>query len=379
MSSSRRSLRSRRFVVTLALLFALPANAVSSQDRASAAGGIQAEPVDFLHEDEKREGDGFLVIADRRIFAVTAFANAMGYDTEMGPEMHPVRVRVRETLAERLAEHPDRQREWKAFYDGLDLPIFVFLDYALSLNSDFPFRRVRPDDELGYPQAADKLAELPEVLNDFWRVTDLGGIWESVKPVYAEELARYDFDRMSHELAFLWNYLRMERHDPFILVNVPDLVNTHYHGIGAQYGRYYYQVESPGSHSYGLNVHEYLHSIVNPLVQAAAPAFEEKIQAYFEVGKEGELAASYQHPVGMAQECMVRALDHRLRVLLDDSGDAEETAARVQARVEELTAGGLVFTGPFFELLGGFEESELAFGDYLPELLRRLPQPPPER
>ena len=37
----------------------------------------------------------------------------------------------------------------------------------------------------------------------------------------------------------------------------------------AGYGGYYYSVENQGAGVYGLNLHEYLHSMVNPLVQAA--------------------------------------------------------------------------------------------------------------
>jgi hypothetical protein len=165
----------------------------------------------------------------------------------------------------------------------------------------------------------------------------------------------------------------MPRQDPFILVSVPNLLDSHYHGIGAQYGDYYYTVESPGAGDYALNAHEYLHSIVNPLMQKYYPEArdQDKLRQYFDAGRNGDLAASYQNPVAMAQESLVRALDHRLRLLLDDS---DETAARVEARIRELTERGLAFTGPFFSLLtDAYETDQRPFDTWVPMLLERLP------
>jgi hypothetical protein len=53
--------------------------------------------VSFNHPDEIVKGQGFMVLADRRLFVVMAFLNAVGMDEEFpGKPMHPVRVGVRE-------------------------------------------------------------------------------------------------------------------------------------------------------------------------------------------------------------------------------------------------------------------------------------------
>ena len=110
----------------------------------------QVTRVRFSHPDEIVRGQGFAVLADRRMFATMAFINAMGYDYEMKEmEMHPVRVKVRETLSKTLADHPRKARKWKKYYKSRHLPVFCYLDYALSLDEDYPFRRIRPNDELG--------------------------------------------------------------------------------------------------------------------------------------------------------------------------------------------------------------------------------------
>ena len=82
MSSTRKSPPHAGLVAALTLLLVpSPTPAAEPQQERTASpceSGVQTESVKFLHEDEKREGEGFLTIADRRIFAIMAFANAMG-------------------------------------------------------------------------------------------------------------------------------------------------------------------------------------------------------------------------------------------------------------------------------------------------------------
>jgi hypothetical protein len=65
---------------------------------------VRPEPVSFGHPDEVVKGEGFMVLADRREFAVMAFLNATGYDVEaQGQQMHPVRIKVRELVTANVA------------------------------------------------------------------------------------------------------------------------------------------------------------------------------------------------------------------------------------------------------------------------------------
>ena len=109
----------------------------------------------FSHQDEMvRQGD-FIVLADRRIFAVMAFMNACGFDNEYpGQQMHPVRLRVRKAIHEKAVNHANALERWKKYYREHTMGSFCYQDFALSLNDDYPFRRIRPDSELGYPLPA---------------------------------------------------------------------------------------------------------------------------------------------------------------------------------------------------------------------------------
>lgn len=332
---------------------------------------IDVQPLAFVHPDEIIRGRGFAVVADRRTFAVTAFINAVGYDEEAeGAEMHPVRVRVRELMVRNLHDKAERLDVWKAFYAEVDLPAFVYLDYALSLSGDYPFQRIRPNDEVGYPQVLDSMDRLIPLLNEFWMEADMESVWTAVKPSYLEALGRYDFGKMEEQMQALWSYLRLPRRDTYTIINVPNLVDRHYHAIGAQYETYYFTVESPGAQNYALNTHEYLHSIVNPLASDAFASQSEKLTRYFEAGREGRFARSYQHAPTFASESLVRALDYRLRLR---SAESDEAVTGIQARVDEITAGGLSLVRPFFDGLEAFEQDDRDFAEYIAILFASVP------
>jgi len=331
---------------------------------------IQVKPVVFGHADEMVRNEDFIILADRRVFAVMAFMNACGYDEQAdGIPMHRVRLRTREAIQLKLGAHPDKLAEWKRYYRRKALPSFCYLDYALSLSDDYPFVPIRPDSELGYPVTFSRLADFPDVLNTFWERVDLQQIWTQVKPDYLAEIQSYDLNHMARQLAFVWDYLRLERKDRFTFVSIPNLLDTHGHAIGAHYENYYYAVESPGSHSHDFNVHEYLHSVVNALVNRNYKAYQSKLDVYFRAGKNTPIAKNYGSPAGYAAECLVRALDHRIAILITDN---PETADRRESIVKRRTQDGLLLTEPFYRLLADFEQSDTNFEEFLPEMLDRL-------
>lgn len=332
---------------------------------------VRPEPARFDHEDEIIRDIGFMAVADRRVFAVMAFLNATGYDEEaQGQTMHPARLKARALIATNLAEHPDKVRVWRDYRNGVTrrgLHPFQYQNFALSLSTDYPFRRIRPDKEVGWAWA---LGNFPAILNDFWATARLGEVWEQVKPDFAAELRKYNFEKMKRQMFFLWSYLRMPRRDAVTLVNVPNLLESHFIATGARYEDYYYTVESPGACTYGLNVHEYLHAIINPLVEADFHAQRTKLSEYCRAGKDEPIRKFYQHPVGFTCECLVRAIDHRLEVL--QANDPQVTK-RVEGQVAWLTESGLTLTQPLYQLLSEYERSGKPFDQFLPTLLEHLP------
>ena len=58
----------------------------------------------------------------------------------------------------------------------------------LCLSTDYPFRKIRPNNELGYWYTAWVFGDLPKILNDFWRTAKLDEVWDAVKGEYIAEL-----------------------------------------------------------------------------------------------------------------------------------------------------------------------------------------------
>ena len=241
----------------------------------------------------------------------------------------------------------------------------------MSLCDDYPFKRIRPDHEVGYAFMVKALAGFSQILNEFWETLDVEQVWEEVKADYLADIGQYDFQRMNHQLAFVWEYLRLERKDCFTFVTVPNLMDRYYHAIGAQYENYWFMVESPGAVSYGMNVHEYLHSMINSMMDRCYEDHCTKLNAYCSAGKGMPLAKSYSIPQVYAWECLVRALDHRIGGLM--SGESSVLEAE-QRRIEYLNRDGLFLVQPFYELLDDYEASEMNFEEFLPVMLERLPE-----
>jgi hypothetical protein len=233
-------------VLTMAGIVLSSATAVS-QTRSSASD-LKVESVAFVHADEMVAGEGFMILADRRIFVVMAFLNAVGYDDEVkGREMDQIRIRVRQMVAANLAKSPEKLQAWRKYDQNNKFRSYHFQDWALSLSADCTFKRIRPNNELQYVRTALMLNDLPGILNDFWVTAKLDQVWNAVKSDYIAELKRYKFEKMKRQVSFLWEYLGMKRTDHYVIVHVPDPLDRRAQAIGARYENYYYSVESPGA------------------------------------------------------------------------------------------------------------------------------------
>lgn len=337
------------------------------------AEAVRVEAVNFAYPDEKVEREGFVVLADRRIFATMAFLNAVGYDEERkGFQMHPARVKVRRAVARNLTNQQAQAklRTWRQYHRERLFPPFMYQSFALSLSADYPFRRIRPDEELGYPHSAAALSDFPGVLNDFWETARLGEIWAELKPDYRTAIQRYDPDKMARQMDFVWDYLRMERRDTLVIVHVPNLLSRHLGAMGAEYGSHFYSVDNPGANDGRLNVHEYLHTIVNPLVKDVHGGYGTKLDAYYQAGKTAPAVKSYRDPVTFVFECLVLALDRRISMRFEN----DPAWSRLkESQVANNTEAGLNLTQPFYDLLEDYEESSKSFEEFLPIMLERLP------
>jgi hypothetical protein len=273
-------------------------------------------------------------------------------------------------VADNLVKSPEKLRAWQKYYKSRLMGAWQYVDFALSLNSDYPFRRIRPDKDLGYPWTAWMLADFPQILNDFWATAKLDEVWNKVKDDYLAEINKYNVGRMKRQMTFLWQYLRMQRTDTFVIVQVPNPLERYATASGAKYENYFYSINGPGS-SKDMNVHEYLHTIINPLVNANYAAYVDKLHKYYKAGKDAEISKPYPDPALFAAECLIHALTYRLSFLQISEPAIRE---RVEAEVDSLTKGGYTLLKPLYLLLSDFEKSEKPFDQFLPVMLEKLPK-----
>lgn len=323
--------------------------------------GVSARPVESIsvHPDECRQVPGFLVLADRRLFAVMAFLNAVGFDDEAkGMQMAPLRVKVRQMVAANLQNRPDKLAQWKRQYGRANF--IICQNYAVRLTPDYPFRPA-------FPIPFKKLGKFHETLNDFWRTANLDTVWEAMKPGYLAELDRYPPERMRSAVDSLWAYLRMSRSDSWTFAIIPNPLSRNMTALAAHPGAYYYIVVGPGVRP-GFNDHEYLHSIVDPIVKARLGPQERKLRAYFKASH--GRTRYYGTVASFTGECLIHALSPRLRVRRDDT---PENRAANDHEIDDLMQAGFLLVRPFYDLLASFEAGNLPFDQFVPQLFERLP------
>jgi hypothetical protein len=333
----------------------------------SAAHGntaAQASQSFSAHADEFQQAAGFIVLADRRMFTVMAFLNAAGYDSEArGSEMLPLRAKVRQMVAGNLHESPQKLAAWRrqyASYVKARILLPQYQEYALGLTPDYPFRPA-------FPVRRKQLGKLHETLNDFWRTARLDAIWEAVKPDYMSEVRAYQFDALESGVDAVWAYLRMARSDTFTFAIVPNPLCQSFTAQAVQRGVHYYIVNGPRV-GRGFNSHEYLHSIVDPVVNATLARQRRKLEEYFRASKGRTIY--YGTVPNFTSECLIHALTPRLALKRDDS---PERRAANEREIADLMDRGFLLVRPFYGLLAGFESSHLRFDQFVPQLLDELP------
>jgi len=337
----------------------------------STAGRGEEWYVPSLYSDEVRNGRECMIVADRRIFAVMAFINASGFDEEAkGQTMHRVRIEVRNLVEKNLLSHTNEWAVWKKHYADLKCSNADYIDYAMLLSPDYPFRKVGPDDVYYNQDVLRKMSGVVNDVNEFWTAARLDQVWDAAKPGYLAELQKYDIDRMSEDLDFVWKYVRIPRREARTMVSVPNLLDRHFSADSMGCGKYFVSVEGPGSHDYRLNVHEYLHEIVNPAVARWRTEYVTQLYPYYDRWNNLPGKRGYDTPQMYIQECMVKALEARVSIKL-----RPDLRARKSAQVTQDVKNGFELTGIFYENLAEFETGDSTFDDFVKVLFERLPRP----
>jgi hypothetical protein len=298
------------------------------------------------------------VVADERLFTFMAALNAAGYDDENNElGMHPVRQAVRAELAgknlaslARLRPHlqmcrlihesqcihwllqrggpPDFSRQSAGWW--LDLPGFLFLG-------------------------------MDGALSDFYAEAGIATLWHTYRPEYVAEIVRYQ-DLLGPSLKVTLAYLRLDAPTSGRVVMLPNLLDSYWRGYGQAVGETSYILSGPAeTPNISLVQHEFMHPIINPLVDANLAAVEPELARQLFAHHKDEVGRGYQSWEGILHESVIRAVEVRLA----DAADQETILANGEAQ-------GFWLVRPLAHQLEAFERGTSTLAEYMPTLLGSL-------
>lgn len=304
------------------------------------------------------------VVADERLFTFMAALNAAGYDDENNElGLHPVRQAVRAALA------------------GTDLPSLARLRPRLQLCRlihesqclHWLLQRGGPPDFSR--QAAGWWLDLPAflfmgmdtALRDFYLEAGIAELWAEHRPAYEAEVARYQ-DRLAPSLQVTLAYLRLEAPTTGRVVMLPNLLDAYWRGYGQAVGETSYIISGPAEQpNIGLVQHEFMHPIINPLVDANLAAVDPDVARQLFAELKGQVGRGYQSWEGILHESVIRAVEVRLAA----AADRERLLTNEEAQ-------GFWLVRPLAHQLEAYERGPGSLAEYMPTLLAALNSLPVE-
>jgi hypothetical protein len=198
-------------------------------------------------------------------------------------------------------------------------------------------------------------------LRDFYLEANIAGLWQRVRPDYDAEIVRYQ-DLLEPSLQTTLAYLRLSEPTTGRVVMLPNLMDVYWRGYGQAVGETSYIVAGPAEQpNISLLQHEFMHPIINPLVDAHLEAVEAfQASRLFAALKEG-VGPGYGSWEGMLHENVIRAISIRL---------AEPAERDWLLRKEE--GHGFWLVRPLALQLEVYEQGNLAMPEYMPSLLASL-------
>ena len=300
------------------------------------------------------------------LFATMCALYAGGYESDINPDnWSTFRARMRERLKMQKGPAVDGLREFVREHQFRDpatmLSKFVWFGLVSGPAPKFPplLRR----DELP-PEVLD-LEGFSEVLSNYYTEQKIHILWQEVQPLYDREIERLH-DPISQILFVSATYLR-EVPDPSKPRSFTVLVEPLVGRITnvRNYGEHYAIILS-GSDEIPSDVvrHAYLHFLLDPLALRYQHILAVKRPLFDTAAKAPRMPADLREDfAAWFSECTVRAAEMKLKKM-----SPSEREASLQTDDKE----GYVMVRPIFTALTNYEQSEPAFRDYFPDLVRGI-------
>ena len=207
--------------------------------------------------------------------------------------------------------------------------------------------------------------EFVKLLKEFYRKGQIASLWQKCELYYDIEAKKYKLIAVE-QIKKAVNYLRIPMEIPIGEIPIKGIVilpNLFYPSGTATNASDFAPGDTIfivlGWENTGIS-HEFMHSIINPLVRTNFSLIEESRSIYKLIKNDPELD-NIGYPLfdGFFMENLVRAIDLRL--------DGQDSAA-----VLSLYRQGFIYTLPFYEKLADFEKDTLSIVDYFPQLVKSI-------
>lgn len=267
---------------------------------------------------------------DIKVFTIYSFMNYTGYDVENNKAYHEIRGMVRKDLKSKdinLSDnnyYKNRKSDFGSYEEALkyigDEPNFELLTSKEKIKGD--------------------IKDLNKYLKEFYEKADIEELYEKYKPVYAKEINRLK-EATEDDILNAVEYLRIDVED------IPEC-HIHFNPLNAFWrggstesldGNVYDLIIGPDYSPNELNVtHEFLHTIINPILDELGKEIKEDEHNMSEVNnKKAKTKYGYGSWETIVDESFVRALS----ALVVYRNDSEST---IKYHIESETNDGFVMT-----------------------------------
>jgi len=309
------------------------------------------------------------------LFTVLTAMNTCGYDSELSVS-EPVRAVIRQEVAKATQTFDQAKEETELlcqFYKdhapadpSRNLAQYVSL--ALFLDAPPAFQLKAKESDL--PPDALQVASIVPIIQKFYDVAGLHGIWRRHQEAYSGFTARYH-DALSKVIFDTEVYLKLPSagylgHSFTVYLDpmgAPGQTNAR------NYGSDYYLVISPGPAS-PLKIeqirHTYLHYLLDPMAMKY-PATMESLNPLLDSVRKAPMEESFKNDVSLlVTESFIRAIEARIS-LPHNAAEAER-----QAAVQRATEQGYILTPYFYDALLRFEKDPTGLRNAYRELIAAI-------
>jgi hypothetical protein len=300
------------------------------------------------------------------MFATMCALYAAGYEGDVSPDSFTTyRAQMRERLRQQKGPAVDALREFYRHHQFRDPGAMLsrFVWFGLVSGPAPKFQPTLRRDDLP-PEVLD-LEGFSDILANYYREQNIHAVWLGAQPLYDREIERLH-DTVSRILLVAGSYTRIvvdpAKNRTFSVIVEP-LVGriTNVRNFGDHYA-----IVLSGSEEIPTDVvrHAYLHFLLDPLPLQYSHVVIVKRSIYEVAAKAPRLSEDLRDDYfSWFGECTVRAVEIKLKKL---------SPSEREAALQNNDADGYTMVRPIFQSLTQYEQGEVNFLDYFPDMVRGI-------